>query len=146
MAAALILGPWGAIGFRELTWYPEMLRLLVRTEHASGWGLPFVAADLAFIVLLLSVVGTYSANKNVFDLWVMLGFGLVGYVLHKLEYDLAPFVIALVLAPLLEQSLRQSLAMSPDGAMIFLQRPGTVLMLMAGAVLVALMFRRAKES
>jgi len=98
------------------------------------------------IVLLLSVVGTYSANQNVFDLWVMLGFGLVGYVLHKLEYDLAPFVIALVLAPLLEQSLRQSLAMSPDGAMIFLQRPGTVLMLMAGAVLVALMFRRAKKS
>jgi putative tricarboxylic transport membrane protein len=67
-------------------------------------------------------------------------------VLHQLEYDLAPFVIALVLAPLLEQSLRQSLAMSPDGAMIFLQRPGTVLMLMAGAVLVALMFRRAKQS
>jgi putative tricarboxylic transport membrane protein len=98
------------------------------------------------IVLLLSVVGTYSANKNVFDLWVMLGFGLLGYVLHKLEYDLAPFVIALVLAPLLEQSLRQSLAMSPDGAMIFLQRPGTALMLTACAVLVALMFRRAKKS
>jgi putative tricarboxylic transport membrane protein len=98
------------------------------------------------IVLLLSVVGTYSANKNVFDLWVMLGFGLLGYVLHKLEYDLAPFVIALVLAPLLEQSLRQSLAMSPDGAMIFLQRPGTALMLTACAVLVALMFRRTKKS
>lgn len=98
------------------------------------------------VVLLLCVVGTYSANKNVFDLWVMLGFGLMGYLLHKLAYDLAPFVIALVLAPLLEQSLRQSLAMSPDGAMIFLQRPGTMLMLMAGAVLVALMFRRAKQS
>src|SRR5215207_8129685 len=94
------------------------------------------------VVLLLSVVGTYSANKNVFDLWVMLGFGIAGYVLHKLEYDLAPFVIAFVLAPLLEQSLRQSLAMSPDGAMIFLQRTGTALMLVASAVLVALMFRR----
>src|SRR4051795_3154385 len=98
------------------------------------------------VVLLLSVVGTYSANKNVFDLWVMLGFGVAGYVLHKLAYDLAPFVIALVLAPLLEQSLRQSLAMSPDGAMIFLQRPGTALMLTACAVLVALMFRRTKNS
>ena len=94
------------------------------------------------IVLLLSVVGTYSANKNVFDLWVMLGFGLAGYVLHKLEYDLAPFIIAFVLAPLLEQSLRQSLAMSPDGAMIFIQRPGTALMLLSSAILVALMFRR----
>jgi putative tricarboxylic transport membrane protein len=55
------------------------------------------------VVLLLSVVGTYSANKNVFDLWVMLAFGIAGYVLRKLEYDLAPFLIAFVLAPLLEQ-------------------------------------------
>jgi putative tricarboxylic transport membrane protein len=94
------------------------------------------------VVLLLSVVGTYSANKNVFDLWVMLGFGVAGYGLRKLEYDLAPFVIAFVLAPMLEQSMRQSLAMSPDGAMIFLQRPGTALLLAASAVLVALMFRR----
>jgi putative tricarboxylic transport membrane protein len=94
------------------------------------------------LVLLLSVVGTYSANKNVFDLWVMLAFGVAGYVLRKLEYDLAPFVIAFVLAPLLEQSLRQSLVMSPDGAMILFQRPVTALLLAASAVLVALIFRR----
>jgi putative tricarboxylic transport membrane protein len=97
------------------------------------------------VVLLLSIVGTYSANKNVFDLWVMLGFGVAGYVLRKLEYDLAPFVIAFVLAPMLEQSMRQSLAMSPDGAMIFVQRPGTVLLLAASAALIALMFRRKQK-
>ena len=94
------------------------------------------------VVLLLSIVGVYSANKNVFDLWVMLGFGVAGYVLSKLKYDLAPFVIAFVLAPLLEQSLRQSLAMSPDGAMIFVQRPGTAVMLVSSAILVALMMPR----
>jgi putative tricarboxylic transport membrane protein len=94
------------------------------------------------VVLLLCVIGAYSANKNVFDLWVMLGFGIAGYVLRKLEYDLAPFVIAFVLAPLLEQSLRQSLVMSPDGAMILIQRPVTALLLAAAAVLAALMFRR----
>jgi putative tricarboxylic transport membrane protein len=94
------------------------------------------------VVLLLCVIGAYSANKNVFDLWVMLGFGVAGYVLRKLDYDLAPFVIAFVLAPLLEQSLRQSLVMSPDGAMILIQRPVTVLLLAASAVLAALMFRR----
>jgi putative tricarboxylic transport membrane protein len=98
------------------------------------------------IVLLLSVVGTYSANKNVFDLWVMLGFGVGGYVLRKLEYDLAPFVIAFVLAPLLEQSLRQSLVMSPDGAMILVQRPVTAALLAASAVLVGLMLRRKRRS
>lgn len=97
------------------------------------------------IVLLLCVVGTYSANKNVFDLWIMLGFGVAGHVLRKLEYDLAPFVIAFVLAPLMEQSLRQSLVMSPDGAMILGQRPVTALLLAASALLVGLMFRRKRE-
>src|SRR5262249_60031190 len=93
------------------------------------------------VVLLLSIVGVYSANKNVFDLWVMLAFGVAGYVLLKLKYDLAPFVIAFVLAPLLEQSFRQSLAMSPDGVMIFVQRPGSALMLMSRAILLALLGR-----
>jgi putative tricarboxylic transport membrane protein len=94
------------------------------------------------IVLMLSVVGTYSANKNVFDLWVMLGFGVAGYVLHKLEYDLAPFLIAFVLAPLLEQSLRQSVVMSPDGIMIMIQRPIAAGLIAISFVLVALMIRR----
>jgi Uncharacterized protein conserved in bacteria len=98
------------------------------------------------IVLLLCVVGTYSANKNVFDLWVMLGFGIAGYMLRKFEYDLAPFVIAFVLAPLLEQSLRQSLVMSPDGAMILVQRPVTALLLAASVVLTFLMFRRRAKT
>ena len=98
------------------------------------------------VVLLLCVVGTYSANKNVFDLWVMLGFGVGGYVLRKLEYDLAPFVIAFVLAPLLEQSLRQSLVMSPDGAMILLKRPVAAVLLAASAMLTYLMFRRRTKN
>jgi putative tricarboxylic transport membrane protein len=99
-------------------------------------------AVLLPVVLLLCVVGAYSANKNVFDLWVMLAFGVGGYLLRKLEYDLAPFVIAFVLAPLLEQSLRQSLVMSPDGFMILFQRPVAALLLGASVVLVALMLRR----
>jgi putative tricarboxylic transport membrane protein len=51
-----------------------------------------------------------------------------------------------VLAPLLEQSLRQSLAMSPDGAMIFVQRPGTALMLALSAGLIFFMFRRKAKT
>jgi putative tricarboxylic transport membrane protein len=80
-------------------------------------------------IVLLAMVGTYSANRNVFDLWVMLGFGMVGWFLRKLGYELAPLVLAFVLAPLLEQSLRQSMVMSPDGAMIFLERPLAAVML-----------------
>ncbi|MDQ8732884.1 tripartite tricarboxylate transporter permease, partial [Bradyrhizobium sp. LHD-71] len=75
------------------------------------------------LILLLAVVGSYSANKNIFDLWIMLGFGVVGYVLRKLAYELAPFAFALVLTPQLEQAFRQSLIMSGGNPMILVQRP-----------------------
>ncbi|HVY42827.1 MAG TPA: tripartite tricarboxylate transporter permease [Hyphomicrobiaceae bacterium] len=91
------------------------------------------------LILLLSVVGSYAANKNVFDLWVMLGFGVGGYLLRKMDYELAPFAFAMVLAPQLEQALRQSLIMSHNNPMIFLERPiAAVLLLVAMALLVAL--------
>ena len=96
------------------------------------------------MILLLSIVGTYSANKNVFDLWVMLGFGVAGYFLRKLQYEFSPFLIAFVLAPMLEQSLRQSMVMSPDGIMIFGQRPIAAGLVVASVVLAVLVFRQHK--
>jgi putative tricarboxylic transport membrane protein len=94
------------------------------------------------LIVLLAMIGTYSANKNVFDLWVMLGFGVLGWLLRKLEYDIAPFVLAFVLAPLLEQSLRQSMTMSGDGAMILFQRPVSAGLVAASVLLLVLIFIR----
>ena len=94
------------------------------------------------LILLLSIVGTYSANKNIFDLWVMIGFGVVGYVLRKLQYEFSPFLIAFVLAPMLEQSLRQSMVMSPDGFMIFAHRPIAAVLIVGSLILAALVFRQ----
>jgi len=94
------------------------------------------------VIVLLAMVGTYSANKNVFDIWVMLGFGILGWLLRKLEYDIAPFVLAFVLAPLLEQSLRQSMTMSVDGAMILFQRPVSAGLVAASLLLLVLMVIR----
>ncbi|MEO6623765.1 MAG: tripartite tricarboxylate transporter permease [Burkholderiaceae bacterium] len=98
------------------------------------------------LILLLSIVGTYSANKNVFDLWVMIGFGVFGYLLRKLKYDFSPYLIAFVLAPLLEQSLRQSLVMSPDGMLIFLQRPIAAALIVISVVLALFVFRQRKST
>jgi putative tricarboxylic transport membrane protein len=92
------------------------------------------------MILLLSLVGTYSANKNPFDLWVMLAFGVIGYVLRKLRYEMTPFVLAFVLSPLLEQSVRQSMVMSADGAMIFLVRPVSLTLIVVSLLLVAAPF------
>jgi putative tricarboxylic transport membrane protein len=97
------------------------------------------------IVLLLSIVGTYSANKNTFDLWMMLGFGVLGWFLRKLEYDFAPFIIAFILAPLMEQALRQALVMSPDGVMIFAQRPIAAVLFAVSAVLVGLIILKPRK-
>jgi putative tricarboxylic transport membrane protein len=94
------------------------------------------------LILLLATVGTWSANKNFFDLWVMLGFGVGGYLLRKAGYELAPLVLTFVLAPMMEQSLRQAMVMSPDGAKIFLDRPLSIGLIVLSLVLVALIVRR----
>ena len=75
------------------------------------------------IVLLLCSIGTYALQASIFDLWVMLGFGLVGIVLRAAKYPLAPVVIGIILGPLLENNLRRSLLISQDGYWIFLDRP-----------------------
>ena len=74
-------------------------------------------------VLLLSVMGTYSLQNSVFDLWVMLAFGVIGYLLRRANYPLAPIIIGLILGPILENNLRRSLLISRDGLMIFVERP-----------------------
>ncbi|MBI2216743.1 MAG: tripartite tricarboxylate transporter permease [Candidatus Rokubacteria bacterium] len=96
-------------------------------------------------VLLLTVIGTYSVNHNVFDVWVMIGFGLAGYVVRKLGYELAPLVLAMVLGPLLEQALRQSLIMSSGNPAIFMTRPIAATIVLLAAALAAVLVLRGKR-
>jgi putative tricarboxylic transport membrane protein len=86
---------------------------------------------LAPLIAIFCVVGVYSVNYSVLDLWIMLGFGLIGYLANKIEYPLAPLVLALVLGGPLEVALRQSLKMSQTDASIFFTRPvsGTIMAL-----------------
>ncbi|MGH8701366.1 MAG: tripartite tricarboxylate transporter permease [Burkholderiales bacterium] len=86
-------------------------------------------------ILCFCILGTYSVANSVVDVWILLAMGGVGYVLRKFGYDLAPVALGLVLAPMIELSLRQSLAMSAGDYGIFLQRPIATTMLALGAVL-----------
>jgi len=92
------------------------------------------------IILLLCVIGTYSANLNIFDVWVMIAFGVLGYLLRKRNYELGPFILSLVLGPLFEQSLRQALVMSHQNPMIFLGRPISASMIGISLFLLVLIF------
>ena len=89
-------------------------------------------------ILCFCILGTYSVSNNIVDVWILLTMGAVGYVLRKFGYDLAPVALGLVLAPMLELSLRQSLAMSAGDYGIFLERPIAITMFAFGGVLLLL--------
>ena len=78
---------------------------------------------LAPLILLFCIIGAYSINSSTLDLKLMLGFGLLGYVMRKLDYEPAPLCLAFVLGPLMEPSLQQSLIISQGSFMIFVTRP-----------------------
>ncbi|RLA82013.1 MAG: C4-dicarboxylate ABC transporter permease, partial [Deltaproteobacteria bacterium] len=75
------------------------------------------------VILLLCFVGTYAIDNSLFDVQAMLFFGVLGYVMRKFDYPLAPLLIAFVLGPMLENALRQALIMSDGNVGIFISRP-----------------------
>jgi putative tricarboxylic transport membrane protein len=89
-------------------------------------------------ILCFCILGCYSVSNSTVDVWIMLIMGGVGYLLRKFGYDLAPVALGLVLAPMFELSLRQSLAMSAGDYAIFVQRPIALTMLVFGLILFAL--------
>jgi len=75
------------------------------------------------LILLFCLIGAYSLNNNPAEIGLMLLFGVLGYLMKKLKYDGAPLVLAMVLGPLMDNSLRQSLLMSGGSGTIFFTRP-----------------------
>jgi putative tricarboxylic transport membrane protein len=87
------------------------------------------------LILLFCFIGAYSISANVFDLYVMVIFGALGYVLRKLSYEPAPLVLAFVLGPLLEKNLRQALILSDGSLGVFLTRPLSAVSLLIAVLL-----------
>ena len=87
------------------------------------------------IILVCAVVGAYSVRYLMFDVWMAVLFGLVGYALRKMAFPLAPIVLASVLGPILEMSLKQSLILSGGSPAIFVTRPLTAAILAVTAAL-----------
>ena len=75
------------------------------------------------LIIMFCVIGVYEVNNSVVDVWIMLIMGVIGYALKKFSFDPAPLVLGLVIAPIFEMSLRQSLIMSNGSWSIFLERP-----------------------
>jgi putative tricarboxylic transport membrane protein len=80
-------------------------------------------AILTPFIVVICAVGSYAVHNNMIDIWYMILFGIVGYAFKKLNYPLAPLVLALVLGDMAENALRQSLIMSQGSPLIFFTRP-----------------------
>jgi len=112
--------------------------------------LPFTI--LAPVIFGLCVVGGYVPTQDLHDVWLMLIFGVVGYLMRKLDYPLAPAVLAIVLGPIAEPAMRQSLIGSQGDLLIFFNRPisGTIMAISIILILMPLYkhlpFGRKKEA
>lgn len=98
------------------------------------------------VVIMLCLAGSYAINSSLFDVGITLAFGLVGYVMRMGGFEVPPMVLAFILAPMLEQSLTQSLLMSHGSPLIFFTRPLAALFMLLTAVSVALYVRTAMRS
>jgi len=90
------------------------------------------------LILLFCLIGVYSVNNNIYEVVIMILFGVVGYLMKKFAYEGAPLILAFVLSPLLENALRQSLIMSDGDFFIFFSRPISLLLILAALFLLAL--------
>ena len=92
---------------------------------------------LSTLVLLLCLVGAYSLNNSPLDLWVLVGMGIVGWAFRKLAIDPAPLIVALVLGPFMENTLRQTLFMAHGDWRLLVLRPLSLALLLVGVLVLA---------
>ena len=78
---------------------------------------------IAPVIVVICAIGAYTVHNNMFDVWMMLVFGVVGYLFKKLKYPLAPLVLALVLGDMAETAFRQSMLLSAGSVTIFWSNP-----------------------
>ncbi|HSB73528.1 MAG TPA: tripartite tricarboxylate transporter permease [Candidatus Methylomirabilis sp.] len=114
--------------------------LLILNLPLVGWWAKLLKIPyniLVVFILVFCVVGGYSLNNSMFDVGVMILCGVLGYAFKKLDFPLAPAILTLILGPLMERSLRESLSLSLGDYRIFITRPISLTLLLITAVILA---------
>ncbi len=140
-------GPMLFVEHQEFVWgliaslyAANLFSLLINVAFIPAfiWVLRLPFTVLAPIIFVLCIVGGYAPTQDMHDVWLILIFGVVGYLMRKLEYPLAPAVLAIVLGPLAETSLRQALLISNGSLMVFFERPISAPIMVVALVLFVL--------
>jgi putative tricarboxylic transport membrane protein len=90
------------------------------------------------LIIVFCIIGSYTIGNSIMDVLFMLIFGVVGYLMKKLKYEAPPLILAFVLGPMLEYSLKQSLMVSKGSFKIFFSRPISATCLIIALILVVL--------
>jgi putative tricarboxylic transport membrane protein len=157
VATALLLGAFVILGVQpsptlisthpELFWgtvasmYVGNVMLLILNVPLIGLWVQILRIPYSMLfpgVLLFGLIGVYIVNTSIAEVWIMIGFGLIGYLMKKADYEFAPLVLAMVIAPIFENAFRQSLILSTGDFSIFATRP-LAAFLMAAAMVVLLL-------
>jgi putative tricarboxylic transport membrane protein len=113
---------WGLIASMYIG---NVVGLIVVLTTVPWWAailrVPF--SIIAPVIIVICAIGAYTVHNSMFDVWLMLVFGLVGYFFKKLKYPLAPMVLALVLGDMAESSFRQAMLLSQGSLSIFWSNP-----------------------
>ena len=88
------------------------------------------------LILLFCIIGAFSLNNSIFEIYLTIFFGVVGYIMRKVDYEAAPLVLAFVLGPMFEDSLKQALLISRGDLMVFFNRPLSLIFLLAASALI----------
>jgi putative tricarboxylic transport membrane protein len=124
-------------GFIASLYVANLFALLINIAFIPAfiWVLKMPFTILAPIIFILCIVGGFVPTLDMHDVWLMLVFGVVGYLMRKLDYPMAPAVLAIVLGPLAEPALRQSLLISGGSFSIFFTRPFAAVFMVIAVVL-----------
>lgn len=127
---------WGLIASQYIA---NVLLLILSTAFIPlfVWAVRVPYNILMPLIVVFCITGAYSLKNNVWDVGQMLVFGVIGYLMKKLGYSPAALVLALVLGPLAERALRQSLIISDAGMGIFFLRPISAVLTVAALAAVA---------
>jgi putative tricarboxylic transport membrane protein len=98
------------------------------------------------VIFVLCTIGSYAIATRVFDIWVMLAFGLLGFVLREMKYPMAPLVLGLVLGDILDKSLRRGLVLTDGDLGPFFTRPISLVLWVTIVITVLLSFQRVRAA
>ena len=137
---------WGII---VSMWIGNLMLLVLNLPLVGLWArMILVPYRFLFpIILSFCAIGVFSVSNSTFDVWLMAGFGVVGYIFRKLDCEPAPLILAFILGPMIEEYLRRALLLADGDPAVFVQRPLSLsLLILAGLLLAAVLLPSVRKT